>query len=374
MREASKFSKQPYSSRSAFGKRGPAEFFGCYATSDESAIFESRFRLPSSALRVSEMPYCIGTDEAGYGPNLGPLVVTATLWRLPEGVNEDGLYDGLAEVITTAPTDEHDGRAWLADSKTVYSPAVGLKNLELGVLAALGACGLQPTGFRELFADVAHLADAEEWERPWHDDVRLSLPHVCCPDALQRTAGLLRAGLATRGVELVAVRSRCVFPAEFNAAVERMRNKATVLTAVTLGLVRELLERTDGEAVTVACDKHGGRNTYAAALQEHVVDGLVQTVCESRATSRYRFKRGDAPVEIGFHVGGESRLATALASMVSKYLREIAMLAWNSYWCRLIPDIRPTAGYPGDSTRYRRDIARTAREQKLQPRIWWRTR
>jgi hypothetical protein len=249
-----------------------------------------------------------------------------------------------------------------------------LERLELGALSALRACGLRPTGFRELFADVAHLADAEEWERPWHDDVSVSLPHVCAAEALEQTAARLATGLASCGVELIAVRSRCVFPAEFNAAVKKMKNKATVLTAVTLGLVRELLERTGDDAVIVACDKHGGRNTYAAALQEHVVDGLVQTVCESRATSRYRFRRGELPVEIGFHAGGESRLAAALASMISKYLREIAMLAWNNYWCRLIPDIRPTAGYPGDSTRYRRDIAKTAKAQKLQPSIWWRTR
>jgi hypothetical protein len=184
----------------------------------------------------------------------------------------------------------------------------------------------------------------------------------------------LAAGLTSSEATLVGVRSRCVFPVEFNAAVKRMGNKATVLTAVTLGLVRSLLEELDGDEVVAACDKHGGRNTYAAALQEFVVDGLVQTVCESRASSRYRFHRGDLPVEIGFHVGCESRPAAALASMVSKYVREIAMLAWNNYWCGLIPDIRPTAGYPGDSSRYRRDILKTARERKLPQRLWWRSR
>src|SRR5215203_3406446 len=32
--------------------------------------------------RATEMPYLIGTDEAGYAPNLGPLVVTATVWHV----------------------------------------------------------------------------------------------------------------------------------------------------------------------------------------------------------------------------------------------------------------------------------------------------
>ncbi len=31
------------------------------------------------------MPYLLGTDEAGYGPNLGPLVISASVWEVPDG-------------------------------------------------------------------------------------------------------------------------------------------------------------------------------------------------------------------------------------------------------------------------------------------------
>ena len=30
------------------------------------------------------MLYVVGTDEAGYGPNLGPLVIAATVWQIDE--------------------------------------------------------------------------------------------------------------------------------------------------------------------------------------------------------------------------------------------------------------------------------------------------
>ena len=35
------------------------------------------------------MGLIIGVDEAGYGPNLGPLAVCATAWRIPSELNSD---------------------------------------------------------------------------------------------------------------------------------------------------------------------------------------------------------------------------------------------------------------------------------------------
>ena len=41
------------------------------------------------------MAYLIGTDEAGYGPNLGPLVISATVWEVPDDVGGENLFDRL---------------------------------------------------------------------------------------------------------------------------------------------------------------------------------------------------------------------------------------------------------------------------------------
>ena len=82
----------------------------------------------------------IGTDEAGYGPNLGPLVVSATAWELPAGVAASDLWREFDRVICNSRRSA-DKRLFVADSKAVYSPGNGLEDLEVPVLAFLRTLG-----------------------------------------------------------------------------------------------------------------------------------------------------------------------------------------------------------------------------------------
>ncbi len=49
------------------------------------------------------MAYLIGTDEAGYAPNLGPLVITCTVWRVAKGPADLDLYRLLEAVVLPRP-------------------------------------------------------------------------------------------------------------------------------------------------------------------------------------------------------------------------------------------------------------------------------
>ena len=60
--------------------------------------------------------------------------------------------------------------------------------------------------------------------------------------------------------------------------------------------------------------------------------------------------------------------------MVSKYLREAAMLAFNRFWRERVPELRPTAGYPSDARRFRRDIAHAQRALGLADALVWRVK
>jgi ribonuclease HII len=86
----------------------------------------------------------------------------------------------------------------------------------------------------------------------------------------------------------------------------------------------------------------------------------VQTLEETVARSTYALPA--AGLRIEFSVGGEARTPVALASMTAKYVRELAMRAFNAHWGRLAPGVAPTAGYPVDAGRWRRE-AETAVER-----------
>ncbi|MGH7136049.1 MAG: hypothetical protein ACREHD_09935, partial [Pirellulales bacterium] len=94
------------------------------------------------------MGYIVGTDEAGYAPNLGPLVITATVWSVEGDPRKADLYKLLSKAVAKTPAKgakrsaatsgsraPAPRRVVLADSKVVYRPPEGIGALELGVLA-----------------------------------------------------------------------------------------------------------------------------------------------------------------------------------------------------------------------------------------------
>lgn len=319
------------------------------------------------------MAYLIGADEAGYGPNLGPLVISATLWRVPDGIGHLQLYDLLAAVVSPAAGRERP-KVPIADSKSLYQPGGGLAELEYGVLSALAHVGRETSSWRQIWRSLDPDVLADLADQPWHDGFDTPLPRDARTEELARLIDTFSAGLDEAKVELLSLRSAVVFPRQFNELVAKHGNKAAALSITTLGLVAALVEPLGDEPIVIVCDKHGGRNSYGALLQHTFPDFLAEVVRESRHDSTYRWGPANRRVEISFISKGERFLPSALASMVCKYLRELAMLPFNEYWQRHVPGLKPTAGYPEDAARFKREIAAAQTRLGIDDAVLWRCR
>lgn len=319
------------------------------------------------------MMFLIGTDEAGYGPNLGPLVISASAWRVPDGLRPDELGRQLESVLSSERREQpHDERIVIADSKRLYRPGLGLAGLEQAVLPLLSLAGLAASSWREVWSRLAPDCQARMADEPWYRQFDAPIPTDLPRDQVAAGVAWLSSRLADAGVSIQAIRSRAVFPAQFNELVDRWGNKAAALSQLTLDLVVELCGICGDQPVQVRCDKHGGRNRYVAMLQHAFPDAWFDIIRESTEASIYRWRRGESQNEIRFTAHGESFLPTALASMVSKYLRELAMMAFNAFWTTQVPGLRPTAGYPVDARRFKNEIARAQSQLKIDDGLLWR--
>lgn len=79
-----------------------------------------------------------------------------------------------------------------------------------------------------------------------------------------------------------------------------------------------------------------------------------------------------AACRVEFSVGGESRTPVAVASMTAKYVRELAMRAFNAHWSGLDPALAATAGYPVDAARWRGQAAAAVRAAGIPWDAIWR--
>src|ERR1700722_17041974 len=85
-------------------------------------------------------------EEAGYGPNLGPMVMTAVIAESAEAWREDtadvrtlDFWGALAEKVDRAGGDP--ARLWVDDSKAIYQGGTGRDRLETACMAVVQATG-----------------------------------------------------------------------------------------------------------------------------------------------------------------------------------------------------------------------------------------
>lgn len=307
-----------------------------------------------------------GIDEAGYGPLLGPLVVSASAFELEtieHSVDEIPCMWRLLKSAVAKKAPAKKGRVLVADSKVVHNLTDGLKFLERGVLTFLRSMNPDTaTGLTaQRLMETCGCTDHELAAHPWYAPETLSVPWLADSGDLAIASNMLGAAMTAARVKTVCMRTAVVSEKYFNRLVGGTNNKASAAVSITLTHLYHLHTRFGEKGLVVGIDKQGGRDHYTHLLLQAFPDAELKVLLESSEASSYllqeRATGATRRTVIHFREKGERAcLPTALASMMCKYLRELCMHSFNAWWCEKIAGLRPTAGYYGDGSRWLTDV------------------
>jgi ribonuclease HII len=298
-----------------------------------------------------------GIDEAGFGPVLGPLAVTGVAFRVPDAQLGRCLWKTLCETCTDRST-RAGRRLVITDSKKLYRSRGSLGPLERAALVMLAAGGHRPSSWRALLDLVAPEASGVLDQYTWYRNTDIPLPLGGEVGDVGTQANAVRKDGRDHGIELVGVCSELLPAGHFNRLVRNTRNKAVVLLGLILRVVDRIMRSAPGERVRLYVDRLGGRTHYRDALMAALGGYDLYVLEESPTRSAYRLVRSSRTCEVAFVTGGDARhFPVALASVYSKYLRELQMHVFNKYWCGQIEGLRPTAGYYTDAQRWLQEAA-----------------
>ncbi len=301
------------------------------------------------------MAILVGIDEAGFGPILGPLVVSSTTLSLPS----DYLTSDLWQVLFRSTGNRRKrlgGRLLITDSKKAYNKTVGIKHLERTVLSVIKCLGKNPATLAELIELLCPSCLERLSEYPWYKGAESHCLSANVADTAIASK-VLNDDMAANGFKLQQISSCCLDVEYYNKMVTAVKNKASVLFTATSQLIKMAFDNFTGENLHIIIDRQGGRMRYLKNLQRMFPDMKLRIICENPEVSSYELQAHDGAMRLHFKVGADEKyLPVSLASMISKYLRELLIGCINRYFSDFSPNLKPTAGYWTDGLRFIEDL------------------
>jgi len=297
------------------------------------------------------MAVLVGIDEAGFGPILGPLVVSSSTFSLPHSLLSADLW----QILKKSVADKRKrlaGRLLIADSKKAHSKSLGIKHLQRTVLAAFRCLGKEPATLTELIEILCPDCLERLCDYPWYRDA--DTHRILVDDADKAIASAVLADdMASNGIKLLELKSCCLDVAYYNKMMSSVKNKASVLFTATSRLIKNAFDNFAGDDLQIMIDRQGGRVHYRKNLQRMFPEMELKILRESPQISSYELQTNDKSMRLHFVVDADERfLPVSLASMVSKYLRELLVYNINRYFVGHCADLKPTAGYWKDGLRF----------------------
>ena len=150
------------------------------------------------------MVVLVGIDEAGFGPILGPLIVSSSTFSVPHNL----LTSDMWQVLRKSVGDRRKylaGRLLITDSKKAYSRSSGIKHLQRTVLTALKCLGKEPSTLTEFVELMCPDCLCRLSAYPWYQDIANHAFSIDIADK-EIASVVLADDLASNGIELLDLR------------------------------------------------------------------------------------------------------------------------------------------------------------------------
>ncbi len=320
------------------------------------------------------MAILVGIDEAGYGPLLGPLTVSSVAISMPDSHLKSDLWQTLTKAVSKQKKNLA-GRLLIADSKKAYTRSAGPTHLRRAVLATLNILNTHPTNAFQLAQSLSGDCAQRLADYPWHKNLH-NLSLDASPDDIRLAATALKNTMTENNMHIISLASRCLDVAHYNNMVATVKNKSTVLFTAICQLIGHVFTSADpDQTIQIIVDRQGGRIAYAQPLLKMFPEMSLTIIKQEEKISSYEMTDGKKTMRIHFTTKADDRfLPVALASMTSKYLREIMMDSINAWFIEKHPNLKPTAGYWTDGQRFIKDLEKLMPDTPLAKNILVRCR